>query len=190
MNFEDEIKIKKLETFSTPYISVVKLTMEDESEGWGQMSTYCADISTQIFHRQVAPHVLGQTFSSFHDIESLILDREHKFPGSYLLRAIAGLDTALWDWIGKKKETPVTALIGGVVGKVPAYASSMKREITPVDEAKRLCALRDQYGFRAFKFRVGSECGRGKDQWEGRTEEIISIVPKPVSYTHLRAHET
>ena len=48
VNFEDEIKIKKLETFSTPYISVVKLTMEDESEGWGQMSTYCADISTQI----------------------------------------------------------------------------------------------------------------------------------------------
>ncbi|MEE2774596.1 MAG: mandelate racemase/muconate lactonizing enzyme family protein [Pseudomonadota bacterium] len=176
--FDEEIKIKKLETFTTEYISVVKLTMEDESAGWGQMSTYCADISAKIFHRQVAPHVLGKVFVSFHDMESFVLEREHKFPGSYLLRAIAGLDTALWDWIGKKKEVPVTSLIGGVAGQVPAYASSMKRDITPSAEAQRLCRLRDQFGFKAFKFRVGSECGRGEDQWDGRTEEIISLVPK------------
>ena len=173
-----EIKIKTLETFTTSYVSVVRLTMDDGSQGWGQMSTYCSDITTQIFHRQVAPHALSKVFIDFEDMENLILEREHKFPGSYLLRAIAGLDTALWDWLGRKNELPVTSLIGGSPGKVPAYASSMKRDISPKDEAKRFSKLRDEFGFRAFKFRVGAECGRGLDEWPGRSEEIIVEVPK------------
>ena len=173
-----QIKVKMLETFTTKYVSVVRLTMEDGSQGWGQMSTYCADITSKIFHRQVAPHILGKEFNDFEDMGDLILEREHKFPGSYVLRALAGLDTALWDWLGKKKEVPVTSLIGGSPGQVPVYASSMKRDITPTDESDRLVRLRDEFGFRAFKFRVGAECGRGCDEWEGRSEEIIVEVPK------------
>ena len=175
---DEDINVKNLETYNTKYISIVKLTMTDGSFGWGQMSTYCADITTQIFHRQVAPHVLNRKFTSFEDIGNLILEREHKFPGSYLLRALAGLDTALWDWLGRKKDLPVTSLIGGRPGRIAAYASSMKRNITPKDEAIRFLKLRDEFGFRAFKFRVGAECGRGNDEWEGRSEEIIVEVPK------------
>ena len=176
--FEQQIKIKKLETFTTRYVSAVRLTMEDGSQGWGQMSTYCANITSKIFHQQVAPHVLGKEFRDFTDMGDLIMEREHKFPGSYVLRALAGLDTALWDWLGRKEELSVTELIGGTVGKVPVYASSMKREISPQDEAKRFIKLRDDFGYKAFKFRVGSECGRGRDEWEGRTEEIVVEVPK------------
>ena len=173
-----QIKIKMLETFTTKYVSAVRLTMEDGSYGWGQMSTYCANITSEIFHLQVAPHVLGREFNDFADMGNLIMEREHKFPGSYVLRALAGLDTALWDWLGRKEELPVSRLIGGAVGKVPAYASSMKRNITPDDEANRFIQLRDDFGFRAFKFRVGAECGRGSDEWEGRSEEIIVEVPQ------------
>ena len=172
------VNIKKLETFTKSYVSVVRLTMEDGSQGWGQMSTYCADITAQIFHRQVAKHVLGRLFDDFTDLENLILEKEHKYPGSYVLRAIAGLDTALWDWWGKKNELPVTSLIGGSPGTLPAYGSSMKRDITPQEEANRLLELRDTQGFKAFKFRIGSECGRGKDEWEGRTSEIIKVLPR------------
>ena len=39
------MKIKKLETFTKPYVSFVKTTLEDGSEGFGQMSTYHADIT-------------------------------------------------------------------------------------------------------------------------------------------------
>ena len=58
--FEHQIKIKKLETFTTRYVSAVRLTMEDGSQGWGQMSTACANITSKIFHQQIAPHVLGK----------------------------------------------------------------------------------------------------------------------------------
>ena len=40
------MKIKKLETFTKPYVSFVKTTLEDGSQGFGQMSTYHADITS------------------------------------------------------------------------------------------------------------------------------------------------
>ena len=103
------MKIKKLETFTKPFVSFVKVTLEDGSTGMGQMSTYHADITAQIFHKQVCPWILGKNYEDFEDIENLILEKEHKFPGSYLLRAIAGLDTALWDLKGKLKKLPVVS---------------------------------------------------------------------------------
>ncbi len=110
------MKITKLESFTKPFVSFVKTTLEDGSQGFGQMSTYHADITAQIFHKQVAPWVLDKSWEDFNDIENLVLEKEHKFPGSYLLRAIAGLDTSLWDLKGKLENKPVTELIGGNTG--------------------------------------------------------------------------
>ena len=150
------MKIVKLETFTKPYVSFVKITVEDGSIGYGQMSTYHADITAQIFHKQVAPWVLGKEYFDFDDLEDFIFEREHKFPGSYLLRAIAGLDTALWDLKGKIQSKPVVSLIGGSPGNLRIYGSSMKRDITANDEANRFKKLFDEKGVDAFKFRVGS----------------------------------
>ena len=174
------MKIKKLETFSNEYLGFVKVTTDTNDIGWGQVSTYNADITTQIFHRQVAPWSIGLELDedkpNFFDHLQLILEREHKYPGSYLLRALSGLDTALWDLYGKLKEKPVASLIGGAPKKIRVYGSSMRRDIKPEDESKRLCRLRDDYGFSAFKYRVGSECGRDIDEWEGRSEEIVKLL--------------
>ncbi len=54
----------------------------------------------------------------------------------------------------------------------------MKRDISPQDEAKRFLKLRDEKGFDAFKWRVGAECGRDRDEWPGRTEEIVPTVSR------------
>ena len=74
------MKIKKLETFTKPFVSFVKITDDNENFGYGQMSTYHADITAQIFHKQVAPWVLGKSWHNFDDILNLILEREHKIP--------------------------------------------------------------------------------------------------------------
>jgi L-alanine-DL-glutamate epimerase-like enolase superfamily enzyme len=107
-----------------------------------------------------------------------IEEKEHKFPGSYIKRAMAGLDTALWDWRGKAEGKPVVALLGGKPGKLRTYASSMKRDITPADEAERFRRLHDRHGFDAFKFRIGAECGHDVDEWPGRTEAIVPAIRK------------
>lgn len=105
-----------------------------------------------------------------------ITELEHKFPGSYLRRALAGLDTALWDLQGRLKELPVCSLIGGSPGPVRAYASSMKRDIEPDQEIARLLALAECKGFDAFKIRIGSECGHDLDEWPGRSEQMIASM--------------
>ena len=38
--------------------------------------------------------------------------------------------------------------------------------------------LRDEKGFDAFKWRVGAECGRDRDEWPGRTEAIVPLVAR------------
>ena len=170
------MRIKRLETFSTKFIGFVRATLEDGSAGWGQVSTYNSDITADVFHRQLAPWVLGQEAFPIDPLIDRIQEKEHKFPGSYLKRVMAGLDTALWDLEGKRQEKPVVALLGGKPRKLRAYASSMKRDITPEAEAERFRKLRDQHGFDAFKFRVAAECGHDVDEWPGRTEAIVPAI--------------
>jgi len=168
--------LDSIETFSNENVGFVRVTTEDGLHGWGQVSTYHSDITCQILHRQVAPWILGKDTSQLDNLLDIVTEREHKFPGSYLRRAMAGFDTAVWDLRGKQQGKPVTELIGGSAGLIRAYASSMKRDITPAAEADRLKQLRDEHGFNAFKVRAGAEVGRNKDEWPGRTEEIIPVI--------------
>jgi L-alanine-DL-glutamate epimerase-like enolase superfamily enzyme len=171
-------KIAKLETVTNEFVCFVRLTTDAGETGWGQTSTYNADITATIFHRQVAPWALGADALDIAGLVARIEEREHKFPGSYRCRALAGLDTAMWDLRGKIARKPVVELIGGKPGKLRTYASSMKRDITPEDEAARLVRLRDRHGYDAFKWRVAAECGRDVDEWPGRTEAIVPKVAR------------
>ena len=93
-----------------------------------------------------------------------MLDAEHKFPGSYVCRALAGVDTALWDLRGKLEGVGVSELLGAPAGPIDAYASSMRRDIAPEDEARRLAALRDRDGFTRLQDprRAGVRARRGR----------------------------
>jgi len=170
------MKIQKIETFSTEFVCFVRVSTNSGETGWGQVAPYHADITASIVHRQVAPHALGQDALDIDALVDLIPEREHKFPGSHLQRAIGGLDTALWDLRGKLEGQPVCNLIGGSPGRIRAYGSSMQREITPDAEVERLLRIQQAQGFDAFKFRVGSECGHDVDEWPGRSEAIVKAM--------------
>src|SRR6185437_1064062 len=172
------MKIRSIETFCSEFVGFVRVTAEDGSEGWGQVSPYNADITAQIVHRQIAPWALGTDALDIAGLVDRVPLREHKFPGSYLCRALCGVETALWDLRGKIEGKSVCELIGGTPRPLRVYASSMKRDIMPVAEAERMLRLRDRHGYDAFKFRVGAECGRDIDEWPGRTEAIIPMMRK------------
>ncbi|MGR3804713.1 mandelate racemase/muconate lactonizing enzyme family protein [Marinibacterium profundimaris] len=192
------MKLNSIETFADEFVCFVQVTAEDGTKGTGQVAPYNADITARVLHRQVAPHVLGgdmggdgggdgvgdggDDMAALDAMLDLVRDREHKFPGAYLRRAMGGLDTAIWDWRGKREGKPVCELIGGTPGEVRAYASSMKRDITPKDEAERFLRQRDAHGFDAFKFRIGAEVGHDRDEWPGRTEEIVPTIRKALGY--------
>ncbi len=170
------MKIARIETFSTRDVGFVRVTADDGAEGWGQVSPYNADITAQIVHRQIAPWALGADALDIERLVDTIPEREHKFPGSYLYRALAGLDTALWDLRGKLEGKSVCQLLGGTPRALRAYASSMRRDLTPQEEAGRFARLRERDGYDAFKFRVGAECGHDVDEWPGRSEAIVPAV--------------
>lgn len=170
------MNIEKIESFCTRFVGFVRVTDEAGRQGWGQISTYQSDIAALVLHRQVAPWVLGQCCDDLDALLDTVAEREHKFPGSYLARAMGGLDTAVWDLRGRIAGAPVVDLLGGRPGRLRAYASSMKRDITPEAEAARMAWLRDRFGFDAFKVRVGAEVGHDRDEWPGRTEAIVPAM--------------
>ena len=170
------MKIQSIETFTNEFVCFVRVTTDTGDMGWGQVAPYHADITASIVHRQVAVHALGCNALDIDYLVDLIPEREHKFPGSHLQRAIGGLDTALWDLRGRLENQPVCNLIGGSSGTVRAYGSSMERNITPANEVARLLRQQDTHGFDAFKFRIGSECGHDEDEWPERTETIVPAM--------------
>jgi L-alanine-DL-glutamate epimerase-like enolase superfamily enzyme len=172
------MKIQSIETFTKGSISIVRVRTDDGAEGLGQIAPFHADISALVLHRQVAPHALGANAFNTERLSDMVIEGEYKFPGSYVCRALAGLDTALWDLHGKLERMSVCELFGGKRRPLPAYGSSMRRDIKPEEEAERLCRLRDQQGFRAFKVRIGKKCGHDEDQWPGRTNQLLPIVRK------------
>jgi L-alanine-DL-glutamate epimerase-like enolase superfamily enzyme len=176
MGWKPFMKIASVETFSNEFVSLVRVRTNDGAEGWGQISPYHADISALIMHRQVAPYALGHDPLDVDSLIDRILEIEFKFPGSYVRRALAGLDTALWDLRGKLEGKSVCELLGGAPRPYPVYASSMRRDISPAEDAERFLRQRDAHGFTAFKFRIGKECGHDEDEWPGRTEAIVPTM--------------
>ena len=71
--------------------------------------------------------------------------------GGAIFIAIAGLDIALWDIKGKALNTPIYKLLGGKVrDKIRMYASSMRRDLTPVEEANRAVSFVEK-GYTTYK---------------------------------------
>lgn len=174
------MNIKSIETFTQGHLSMTRVRTDDGAEGWGQISPYNADISAIVMHRQVAPHALGADATDLDGLADRVMEATYKFPGSYVCRALTGLDTALWDLRGKREGRSVCELLGGEPRPFPVYGSSMRRDITPEDEADRLVRLRDSQGFGAFKVRIGKVCGHDEDQWPGRTEALIPTVREAI----------
>ena len=185
----DAMEITSLETFTKhdvedyyarypAPVSVVRVRTDTGEEGIGQMSPYNADITSQVFHRQVAPHALGRDPLKIEKLVTDVLTSEYKYPWSYVNRALSGLDTALWDIKAKRKGVSVCELLGGEPTTVKPYASSMRRDITPDEEASRLKKLQRRDGYEAFKIRIGSWESQGDDEdaWSGRTEQVVPTV--------------
>jgi L-alanine-DL-glutamate epimerase-like enolase superfamily enzyme len=175
---EPGLTIAKVESWTHGPYGIVRVTTNDGREGYGQLSSFEPDITATVLHRQVARHVLGSDPAQIDALVDRVIDANMKFPWTYVCRALAGVDTAIWDLYGKIKAKPVCELVGGTTAPFPVYGSSMRRDISPEDEAARMVALRDAHGFTAFKVRLGVPTGHDRDASPGRTEKLIPAIRK------------
>ena len=128
-------------------------------------------------HDQLARYFLGRDPWDLPALVDECVRADYKFHGTVMFRALCGIETAIWDLLGKLVQRPVYQLLGGTVRtRIGVYGSSMRRDITPEAEAERLSALVSAGRFNDFKIRVGSVMGRDADAAGGRTTKIIKTV--------------
>lgn len=183
------MRIVRIDSYSTAWVSFIKVTAEDGAVGWGQTAPFAADMAADLLHRVVAPIALGKDGG---DIASTIRAcfREkyvYKFRGTFLYRAIAGLDTALWDLRAKREGRSVCELLGGSPKSIPVYASSMRRDTQPEEEIERFKQWRDDHGATAFKYKIGVPAGENADVFPGRSERLIASVGREFPESFLVA---
>lgn len=145
---------------------IVKVTAEDGTAGYGEIGPIHGGgipIFMAIVEHRLKNIIMGE---SVFDRERLYEKMLGRGTSAYALgakgaavSAIAGIDIALYDLVGKLLETPVYNLLGGqYYDKIPAYASGFfgikGRALTPSecgDEAKKYA---DQ-GFKGIKMKIG-----------------------------------
>ena len=142
---------------------LVKLTDTDGITGWGEV--WCNFPSVGAEHRarlltEILRHELcGCKWSSPQACFDALTAKMHILaiqsgePGP-LAQAIAGIDIAVWDILGKRSNQPLWKMLGGS-NTVEVYASG----INP-DEPLRMVEEKAREGYTAFKLKVGFDDDR------------------------------
>ena len=172
-------RLAQVTSWTDDSLCIVSVSDEDGAIGWGQCAPYAAPVTNEVLHRLIAPRVVGQPTEPIGPLVDGLFDTHYKFSGSFLCRAIGGLDTALWDLAARRRGIPVCELAGGRPRTLAVYGSSMRRDLTPEAEAERMLAARDDCGITAFKCKIGADLGRlgkNEDAAPGRSAAIVPLL--------------
>lgn len=145
---------------------IVKITAEDGTFGYGEIGPIHGGgipIFKAMVDHKLKPMIIGE---SVFDRARLYEKMVGKGTSSYalgqkgaIITAIAGIDIALYDLVGKILKTPVYNLLGGrTFDKIPAYASGFfgkgGRALTPEECGDEAKSYADK-GFKGVKMKVG-----------------------------------
>lgn len=173
------MSLAQVTTYTDESLCVVSVADSDGAVGWGQCAPFAAPVTCDVLHRLVVPRVLGKPTEPIGPLIDGLFDACYKFSGSFLCRAIGGLDTALWDMAARRRGVPVCELAGGQPKSLAVYASSMRRDISPEAEAERMLAVREASGINAFKCKIGArlgQLGKGEDAASARSAAIVPLL--------------
>ena len=171
------MKIKRVEPLHVGPNLLVRVETEDGVIGYGECSPMNVRLVAAHIEHALGPLVVGLDPFDVEVIVEKMVVSTYKLAGQSMAMAASGIEIALWDIMGKALGQPIYKLLGGAYRKeIPMYASSMRRDITPVEEARRLAGLVEKHGFKAVKVRVGSTFGFDKDAWPGRSIELVKEV--------------
>ncbi|MBC63225.1 MAG: hypothetical protein CL746_02700 [Chloroflexi bacterium] len=120
--------------------------------GFGECFRRSPYVTKTVIDTVFAPLVIGKSPFNNNEIwEDMLNSAATMGPLGTLLTAASGIDIALWDIKGKVLNQPIHKLIGGKQKeKIALYASSLRRDLSPKEEATRVGKFFDQ-GYKAYK---------------------------------------
>src|SRR5262249_22188567 len=132
---------------------IVKVTTSDGIVGWGDGTLGWKEFAVEALVREFAErYLIGRDPFRIEDLWFRLYQVEHN-TGPVMYAAMAGLETALWDIVGKACGQPVVNLVGGTLrDRVRVYANGW---YSVIDDKER---LRDRVqsvlamGYTALKF--------------------------------------
>ena len=171
------MKITEITPFFLRPTVLVRVDTDAGVVGWGECSPMNGQVVVAHVEHSLAPLVVGRDPFDVEAVMETMLVRTYKIAGQSQAMAISGVEIALWDIMGKVLDVPIYKLLGGGYRKrIRMYASSMRRDISPEDEADRLARLVEEKGFTAVKVRVGQTYGFDADAAPGRSVAVMREV--------------
>ncbi len=173
------MKITEVTPFLLRPTLLVRVDTDAGIVGWGECSPMNGRVAAAHVKHSLAALAIDRDPFDVEAIVETMFVRTYKIAGQTQAIAISGIEIALWDIMGKSLNVPIYKLLGGAYRKnIRMYASSMRRDISPEDEAHRLARLVDEKGFTAVKVRVGQTYGFDADAAPGRSVAVVRQVRK------------
>lgn len=135
-------------------ICLVRVRTDDGIEGVGEcLARFAPTAYADLINRTLAPTLIGRNPWSVDALWAAMRKTLNGRPAGMLIEAIAGVDIALWDILGKSTGLSVRKLLGGRNSdRVRAYASSVMVSDDMEATASKLLAQ----GFRIIKIKIGN----------------------------------
>jgi len=150
---------------------IVRIETDEGIVGYGEASPMGASVVANTV-RHLGRMIVDQDPFNIEALWMRMFTRGHKLgPMGAQLEAMAGIDIALYDIKGKALNTPIYNLLGGAFRlKIPIYASSMRRDMTPEEEAERVEKFHAQ-GYTWYKQHSAVQWG-----YDNERDQTIDVV--------------
>lgn len=154
------MKIKKVECFPVhpgwrKNWNLVRVETDDGIVGWGEAYTqYDRDRSVASHIEEMSRYLVGWDPFKIKYFTTMFFDDFAQRRGSLeYYSAISGIETALWDIVGKATAQPVYNLLGGPCrDRIRVYANGWSYKMREPDEFARAAEKTVAQGFTALKF--------------------------------------
>ncbi len=145
---------------------LVKATLTDGNEGWGESNTPIApEIVCVMLDAAVSQMVIGREFENPFDLWDFVYDsqRGRGMTSGYWMDALAALDIAVWDALGKRYDMPVAALLDDSCRtEIPVYLSGLRQ--ATIEERIEHAKLTASEGTRGIKVFQNGDIGEALEE--------------------------
>lgn len=167
--------IDRVESFPvTPRWLFVRIETSDGLVGWGEASLEGYGDVVKVAVDQFGGYLVGKDPGRIEDHWQVLTKAQFYRGGPVLASAVAGVDQALWDLLGKRLGVPVHALLGGAVrDRIRAYGWVGGDE--PGEVADHIAA-QVEAGLTAVKMNASGRMSRN-----GTVAELDAVVARVAS---------